>query len=66
MIMEENRDENQINLQQFKRYNRRFPWSLIVRIIVALITIGLIVYLATIIQEKQEKTAPSFEIEIEQ
>jgi len=56
------------NLSQYKRFQRKFPWSLIIRLVVILASIGIIYILLeqTLLyqNDKTEKQAP-FEVDIE-
>jgi len=63
MQKEEEQDSEKLNLSQFKRHTRRFPWALLVRIVVALIAIGMIWYVSELVLSKSNKE--EFKIEIE-
>lgn len=62
----ESSQQQKLNLKQFKRHERRFPWALVIRITVALITIGMIFYLSEIaFVRPHKKSNDEFQFEIE-
>ena len=59
------KSEKRPDLVQFKRYQRKFPWSLIIRLAFIAASIGVIYYLmqeSLELQKEQQETP--FEIEI--
>lgn len=49
-------DDQKINLSRFKRHERKFPWALVRKIIIAAILIGLTVYLSNTLREKKNRS----------
>ena len=54
--------ENEIDLKRFKKHQRKIPWHLIRKIIVAIVLIGLSIYLTKSIKGKKN---PNTEIELD-
>lgn len=65
----ENEEELKVDLKKFKGHHRKFPWALIIRIIVAIVSVGIIVVLLQFLgevkarQEKEETLDTEIEIE---
>ena len=55
-------DGEKIDLSRFKRHERKFPWALIRKIIIAAVLIGLSVYLSNTLKNTSVK---SNEIELD-
>jgi hypothetical protein len=59
-------DDTQPNLKQYKRYERKFPWAFVIRIIAILISMGIIYFLIQqTIAVREEEPSDSFQIEIQ-
>lgn len=62
-------DENiKVDLKKFKGHYRKFPWALIIRVIVACISIGIIFVMVKSVaelKEKKQKDKERDEIQIE-
>ena len=53
---------DKLDLRRFKRHEKKIPWSLIRKIVIALVMILLTIYLGKVIKNKENKTN---EIELE-
>lgn len=53
-------EDEKINLKRFKTHQRKFPWALFRKILIALTLIGVLWYAKIVLEEKQET-----EIELE-
>lgn len=56
-------DEERVNLRQYQRFERKFPWSLILKIIIAGLLIAAILYMTKMLETTE--TAPENGIEVE-
>jgi hypothetical protein len=59
------KEEAKIDLKRFKRHERKFPWALIRKILIAAVLLGLVYYLNTVLKNRKEETPEEFEIEVE-
>lgn len=60
--------DRKVNLKQFKGHHRRFPWAMLVRVLVACASIGMIWFLMDWTKELSDKNAveeKDYSIEIE-
>ena len=63
-------ENNSVNLKKYKVHYRKFPWALIIRIIVAFVSIAIIVVMLDYIDERRKNkqipaTEQDFELEID-
>jgi hypothetical protein len=57
-----------VDFKKFKGHHRKFPWALVIRMIVALISIAIIFFLVQFLDERMKAKPvkePEFKIEIE-
>lgn len=58
-------DSPKLDIRKFKRHQRKYPWSLIIKILMASIIIGLLVYLNKILDDKKPEDRKEIEVEID-
>lgn len=60
-------EETKVDLRQFKRYQKKFPWGIVIKVIVAMAILGGIVFFIDHVPSKEveEDHRQDFEIEIE-
>lgn len=58
-------EEIKVELRQFKRHERKFPWRLLWRVIVAVLILGLLYYFSKLVEEKATTDTESSDDEIE-
>jgi hypothetical protein len=58
------KEDYDINLGRFKTHQRKFPWSLIKKVIIAVVLIGLLVYLNRVLSNKEHKEE-GIEVDVE-
>ena len=59
-------DDQKVDLQQFRRHQRKFPWKLIKNLLVTILLAGLLYYLSKEIQRMQQPNpTPIDGIEVE-
>ncbi|NOQ74512.1 MAG: hypothetical protein GQ574_21050 [Crocinitomix sp.] len=65
--MESESDEKiVVDFKKFKGHHRKFPWTLIIRVIVALVSIAIIFFLVQFLDERlKEQPTEKRDIEIE-
>lgn len=59
------REENHLDLKKFQKHKRKFPWGLIGKIAMAIIIIGLLLYLNKSLSNKKAELPKEVEIEID-
>ena len=60
--MEKEEEIHNIDIKKYKKFNRKLPWNLIVKVVVVILAIGLLYYFKSITSQV-EKT-DDFEINI--
>jgi hypothetical protein len=58
-------ERNQINLKQYKKHEKKFPWALIRKIIVVALMFGLLFYLSRTVMSKPDPKSNEIKIQIE-
>ncbi|MDG1914186.1 MAG: hypothetical protein P8I55_06310 [Crocinitomix sp.] len=64
----ESEEKITVDFKKFKGHHRKFPWALIIRVFVALVSIAIIFFLVQYlddVRKKQQEEKPEFEIEYE-
>ena len=64
----ESEEKITVDFKKFKGHHRKFPWALIIRVFVALVSIAMIFFLVQYlddVRKKQQEEKPEFEIEYE-
>ncbi len=64
----ESEEKTTVDFKKFKGHHRKFPWALIIRVFVALVSIAIIFFLVQYlddVRKKQQEEKPEFEIEYE-
>ena len=56
-------DEKPVNLKQYQKHEKRFPWALIRKIVIVLVLLGLLIYLSK--TDSKDKSPQPNEIKIE-
>lgn len=57
-----------VDFKKFKAHHRKFPWPLVIRVFVALVSIAIVFFLVDYlddVQKSQLEEKPAFEIEYE-
>jgi hypothetical protein len=57
-----------VDFKKFKGHHRKFPWALVIRVFVALVSIAIIFFLVQYlddVRKAQQEEKPEFEIEYE-
>jgi len=62
--MSEPEEKIKLNLRRYKGHHRKFPWSLVIRIVTAFVALGIIIVLLKSLTDLKAKEADTLEEEL--